>query len=63
MNLDSLLLPLVVLLCGLTVCGLVSVARWCEALSWRRSLVAFKLDPPSSLRADEVTAWLTHITR
>jgi hypothetical protein len=61
MNLDTVSLPLVVLLCGLTVFGLVLLARWCEALSWRRSLVAFKLNPPGSLSADNVTAWLNHI--
>jgi hypothetical protein len=40
------------------VLGLVLIARHAEALAWRRSLVAYRLQPPAGLSADTVAAWL-----
>lgn len=54
-------LPLLVLLGGCVVPVVVVVARVVQACRWRRSLVAFRLDPPAALSAGEVSAWLAHI--
>ena len=51
-------LALAVLACGCAVLGLVLIARHAEALAWRRSLVAYRLQPPAGLSADTVAAWL-----
>ncbi|GLZ30792.1 hypothetical protein Lesp02_29810 [Lentzea sp. NBRC 105346] len=36
-------------------------ARRLEAMSWRRSLVAYRLQPSSKLTAEQVGSWLGHI--
>lgn len=47
-----------VLLGGIAVFGVVLAARFGEACSWRRSLVAYRLMLPANLTADDVAAWL-----
>jgi hypothetical protein len=43
----------------LTVGGVVVVARWCEAVLWRRSLLVFRVTLPHGLKAEDVARWLT----
>ena len=52
---------LLLLLGGSLVPATVVSARAIEAKRWRRSLVAFQLQPPAALTLDEVTAWLSNI--
>jgi ABC-type arginine transport system ATPase subunit len=60
---------LILLVGGLVVFGVVLLARWTEALAWRRSLSAYKIVLPASLTPDDVAAWLggvaasTHASR
>jgi len=49
---------MVILVGGLIVVATILVARWTDALAWQRSLTAFRLVLPASLKADDVTAWL-----
>src|SRR5712691_4029274 len=43
----------------LVVGGVVVLARWCEAVLWRRSLLAFRLTLPIGLKTEDVARWLT----
>lgn len=43
---------------GLTILGLILGARWLDARSWRRRLVAYQLCFPAGLSADQVADWL-----
>jgi hypothetical protein len=52
---------LVVLIGGTSVFGLVLVARFIDGLTWRRSLVAFKLSLPHELTTKAVAQWLALI--
>jgi hypothetical protein len=54
-------LALVMLLVGSLIPTVVMLARAAEARHWRASLVAFQLHPPTTLSADEVSAWLANI--
>lgn len=54
-------LALAVLIGGVSVFGLVLVARFVDALTWRRSLVAFKLSLPYELTTKDVAQWLALI--
>jgi hypothetical protein len=46
---------------GLIVLGLITAARWWEALTWRASLVCYQLGLPRDVGADDVAAWLSHV--
>jgi hypothetical protein len=46
---------------GLTILGLILGARWLDALTWRRRLVAYQLRLPSGLTADQVSGWLASV--
>ncbi len=46
------------LLVGLGLCAMVLVARWAETRTWRRSVVAFHMRPPTGLSPDAVASWL-----
>lgn len=46
---------------GLTILGLILGARWLDAASWRRRLVAYQLRLPAGLSTDQVSAWLTSV--
>lgn len=65
----SVLFPLILLIAAASPLGLVIGARWLEAMSWRRNLVAYHLRLPSKLTAEQVAQWLatvgaiTHPTR
>jgi len=48
----------VVLACGLVVLGVLLVMRAIDARAWRRSLVAYRLNPPAGLKPEMVAAWL-----
>jgi len=52
-------LALLVLTAGLCTLGLIMLARALEYRAWHRELVAFSLQLPASLTADDVTAWLS----
>jgi hypothetical protein len=43
---------------GFLVLGVVVGWRWFDARTWRRSLVALRLQFPRGLKADQVSAWL-----
>lgn len=58
---SGLLLPLLLLTAGLVVLGIVLLARWLEAQSWRRSLLAFRLRPPADISVDAVAGWLSAV--
>ena len=53
-----MLLGLSVLAGGLGAMLIVLVARWVDALLWRRQLVAYRLEPPRKLTHDQVSGWL-----
>ncbi len=53
--------PLVILAAGLLVFGLLLLARWLEARSWRRSLLAFRLRLPADISVDAVAGWLATV--
>ncbi len=44
---------------GLGAAAVVTVARWFEAVLWRRSLVAFKLSLPHDLTIEAIAHWLS----
>ncbi|WP_131770598.1 type IV secretory system conjugative DNA transfer family protein [Candidatus Protofrankia californiensis] len=46
---------------GFTILGLIIGARWLDALSWRRRLVAYQLRLPAGLTADQVSGWLASV--
>jgi hypothetical protein len=46
---------------GLTILGLIIGARWLDALTWRRRLVAYELRLPSGLTAGQVSEWLSSV--
>jgi Helicase HerA, central domain len=50
---------LVILGAGLLVFGLILAARYLDVLAWQRSLVAFRVIPPTDLTIEQVTSWLT----
>lgn len=52
-------MPLLLLACGLVPVGVILLARWLEAQSWRRSLMAFRLRLPADLSVDAVAGWLS----
>ena len=43
---------------GLTILGLILGARWLDATTWRRRLVAYQLRLPAGLAAEQVSGWL-----
>jgi hypothetical protein len=47
---------------GLAIIGVVLLARWLDSRSWRRSLVAYKLQFPSSLKMEDVAGWIGSIS-
>jgi hypothetical protein len=51
-------LALLVLAGGLVIIGVLVLARWFTAKSWRRGLVGFRLLLPANLTADDVARWL-----
>lgn len=46
---------------GLSIPALILGARWLDARSWRRRLVAYQLRLPSGLIAEQVSAWLSTV--
>jgi Type IV secretion-system coupling protein DNA-binding domain len=46
---------------GLAAVALVMLARWLDAVAWRRSLVAFRLSLPHDLPVEAVARWLALI--
>ena len=52
---------LVLLLIGLSLPGVVIFVRLLEAVSWGRTLVAFRLSLPQTLNAANVAHWLTTV--
>ena len=58
---DTLYLPLLLLLGGLLIPAVIVLARAMDAQHWQQSLVAFQLHPPATLSVDEVSAWLANI--
>jgi hypothetical protein len=57
-----MVLAAAIFLVGATVPLLVLLMRWLDERSWRRSLQAFRLIPPTGLDIDAVTAWLGAIS-
>ena len=57
-----MMLALLVLIAGLIIFGVIMLARYLDALAWRRSLVAYTLRLPAGLLPDAVTAWLGSIS-
>jgi Helicase HerA, central domain len=57
MQAPAALAPLI-LTGGLAVLAVILFARWLEARSWARSLVAYRLRLPAGLEAGQVAAWL-----
>jgi Type IV secretion-system coupling protein DNA-binding domain len=53
-----MMLALLIASGGLGVLGLIIGARWLEARSWRRRLVAYQVRFPAGLSPDQVGAWL-----
>lgn len=53
-----MILALLIAIAGLSVLGLIVAARWLDARSWRRRLVAYQLRLPAGLSADQVSGWL-----
>lgn len=53
---------LLLLLVGLAVPGVAVAARLLEARHWAASLRAYRLVPPASLTAQEVTRWLANVS-
>lgn len=51
-----------VLIVGLTIFAVILLARYLDALAWRRSLVAYALRLPAGLSPDAVAAWLGSIS-
>ena len=43
---------------GVAILGVVVGWRWLDAQNWRQSLVAYRLQFPRGLKADQVSAWL-----
>ena len=56
-----MLLGLSVLAGGLGAMLIVLVARWIDALLWRRQLVAYRLELPRKLTQDQVSGWLAAV--
>jgi len=54
----AVVLVLLVVVGGGALFGVVLGGRWLEAVSWRRSLVAFRLRLPAGLSVDRVAQWL-----
>jgi hypothetical protein len=48
----------VVLVGSVAPVGIILLSRWFDALSWRRELVAFRLELPRELTHDQVSGWL-----
>lgn len=46
---------------GLLILGLILGARWLDALTWRRRLVAYQLRLPFGLSAEQVSQWLASV--
>lgn len=46
---------------GLTILSLILGARWLDALTWRRRLVAYRLRLPAGLTAEQVSGWLSTV--
>ena len=55
-------LPLLALLGGCSLFGVIIGARLLEAHSWRMQLSAYRLVLPSKLSAEDVARWLTHVS-
>jgi len=55
------LTPLILLLGGCGILGVILTARLIEARSWRSKLTAYWLVLPNQLSADDVARWLTHL--
>jgi hypothetical protein len=53
--------PLVILLGGLVIFGLVLLVRYVEGREWRASLVAYRLSVPPGLKGDQAAAWLASV--
>lgn len=58
---NELVLPLLLLIAGLSVLGVVLLARWFEGRSWYRSITSFRLRLPADVSADAVAGWLSAI--
>lgn len=58
---SGLVIPLLILVSGLAIVGLVLLARWSEGRDWRRSLVALQLRLSADISIDAVTAWLSTV--
>jgi hypothetical protein len=58
---SGLFLPVLLLMAGLLVLGIVVLARWLEAQHWRRSLLAFSLRPPADISVDAVSGWFNAV--
>jgi hypothetical protein len=56
-----MLTALIVLGGGLSLFGVVLVARWFDALAWRDSLTAYRLRLPVGLAVDDVAGWLATV--
>jgi hypothetical protein len=55
-------IAIVIAALGVSVLGLVLVARWWHMDDWRRSLVAYRLFPPAGLTPDDTATWLADIS-
>ena len=56
-----MLVGLAILGGGLLAIGVVLLARWIDALLWRRQLVAYRLELPRKLTHEQVSGWLSAV--
>ena len=58
----GLILLLVVTLAIAAIVGVVALARWSDAVQWRKSLVGYQLRLPSGLKPEQVATWLSSLS-
>jgi Type IV secretory system Conjugative DNA transfer len=56
-----MLLALAIFMGGVGILGLVLLARFIDALDWRKSLLAFRLQLPQQISPEEVATWLATV--